>query len=170
MHARNARDCEALVSVQIAQCKACVHLLGSRFRESCICSRLFLNAVIRSRRLFFSCSDLQTALLSLYCFLEFSAHVDGACTTYIDAHSGDSSKSAKISRDVPRVASLRLAAADILDASGPPLGCLRLRSCTSRKHLPQTANINLCWPASEDNQCLTCTLLKTSLARLVASS
>lgn len=54
----------------------------------------------------------------------------GASTTYTDAHSGDSSKSAKLSRDVPRVASLRLAAADILDASGPPLGCLRLRSCT----------------------------------------
>lgn len=66
MHARNAWDCEALVSVQIARCKACVHLLGSRFRESCICSRLFLNAVIRSRRLFFSCSDLQTGSQSLY--------------------------------------------------------------------------------------------------------
>lgn len=49
---------------------------------------------------------------------------------YTEKHSGDSSKSAKLSNDVPRVASLRLAAADILEASGPPFGCLRLRSCT----------------------------------------
>ena len=39
----------------------CADLLGSRLRESCICSRLFLNAVIKSRLLFFSCSELQNA-------------------------------------------------------------------------------------------------------------
>ncbi len=38
--------------------------------------------------------------------------------------------SANLSSKVPRFASWRLAAADILDASGPPFGCLTLRSCT----------------------------------------
>ena len=52
--------------------------------------------------------------------------------TYTELHSGDSSRSARLSREVPIVASLRLAAAEILEAPGPPLGCLRLRSCRFR--------------------------------------
>jgi len=38
--------------------------------------------------------------------------------------------SANLSSKVPRFASLRLAAAEILDASGPPFGYLTLRFCT----------------------------------------
>jgi hypothetical protein len=49
--------------------------------------------------------------------------------TYILAQSGDSKAVLKLSRSVPKVPSFRRTAAVILDASGPPPGCFRLRSC-----------------------------------------
>lgn len=50
---------------------------------------------------------------------------------YTELHSEDSNKSDTLSRDVPKVASFRLTAADILEASGPPFAYLRFRSCSN---------------------------------------
>jgi hypothetical protein len=48
--------------------------------------------------------------------------------TYIDEASGESSHLKRVSRVVPRVPNLRLAAAVIREASGPPSGWFMLRS------------------------------------------
>ena len=65
--------------------------------------------------------------------------------TYTEAHSGDSSKSASLSSELPKVASLRLAAAEILEASGPPFGCFRLRSCIAHLILAVVKLILACF-------------------------
>ncbi len=114
----------------IVACRYLFCWLWSLFRDICICSRRLRKAVTKSRLRFFSCSELHGDNSISGTTSRPTIFGVCSCQPHTDIHSGDSSMSANLSSKVMRFASLRLAAAEILDASGPPFGCLMLRSCT----------------------------------------
>lgn len=70
-----------------------------------------------------------------YCTYEEAGCTSQGPMTHRCAYSGVSSELRRLSTSVPSVPSFLRAAAVILEASGPPSECLRLRSYKSKQHV-----------------------------------
>lgn len=83
------------------------------------------------------------------------------------AQSGDSKAVRKLSRSVPKVPSFRRTAAVVRDASGPPPGCFKFRSCKVETHHIRIMNRI---KRGGEAKARTCIRLRLSLAKSLAAS